>query len=97
MGADNINHPDHFQLTNGQEAMDMIIALMGNPTDFCIGETQKHVIEWYNRDKKNPDQNGTEDLENAVWYLQYLIAWKKGQVKKQIDEFTAKVGGGYGQ
>lgn len=96
MGQDNVNHPDHFQLTDGKEVMDRIISLIGNPTDFCIGEIDKHCVKWYNEEKKSKDpiNHSTEDLENAVWYLQYLIAWKKEQMKKAIDDFTANIGGG---
>ena len=72
----------------------MIVALHGDPADYCTGENLKHVTHWYNEHKKDPDKTGTEELENAVWYLQFLIAHEKEKIKKDIDALNAKLNGG---
>lgn len=94
MGTNNINHPECYQLKDGREVMDMIVALEGDPSDFIMGEVHKHTTRWYNEHKNGVNKNSTEDLENTVWYLQYLIAHIKGEVQKEIDAFVAKQQGG---
>lgn len=80
-----VNHPDHYQMENGMETIDIIDAVT-DVKAFCKGNALKYICR---EDKKN----GIEDLKKAVWYLQYLIDYKQKKIKDQIDEFTNQVTG----
>ena len=66
---DNVNHPAHYQSSNGLETIDMIEActeeLCGMEA-VCTGNVIKYMSRW----KK---KNGLEDLKKARWYLNKLI------------------------
>ena len=83
---DKVNHPDHYQMKNGLEAIDIIDSVT-DVKAFCKGNAIKYIC-------REEDKNGIEDLEKAVWYLQYLIDYKKKELKKAIDEATQKITGG---
>lgn len=68
--SNNVNHPSHYQTSNGYDVIDVIESFTEDYTGveaFAIGNVIKYVL----RAKK---KNGIEDLKKAKWYLNYLIA-----------------------
>lgn len=63
---DNVNHPRHYQGTNGLEVLDVINNFIENPVDYYIGNVIKYVCRY----KK---KNGIEDLKKARVYLDLAI------------------------
>jgi hypothetical protein len=66
---DNVNHPSHYQSTNGLEVIDAIEAFTEDLVGMeavCTANALKYICRW----KK---KNGVEDLKKAVWYLNKLI------------------------
>lgn len=66
---DMVNHPPHYQSSNGLEVIDVIEAftntLVGiEATD--TGNVLKYMCRWKYK-------NGLQDLEKAQWYLNHLI------------------------
>lgn len=66
---DMVNHPPHYQSSNGMEVIDVIEAftntLVGiEATD--TGNVLKYMCRWKYKD-------GLQDLEKAQWYLNHLI------------------------
>ena len=87
MGVSNaVNHPDYYQMGNGLEAIDIVESvtykLKGIEAN-DMGDAIKNMCKWAN--EENAKDN---DLENAIWYLQHLLAHRRSEVKKQIDEVT---------
>lgn len=71
MNSDNVNHPEHYQTTNGLEAIDVIEAFTADLQGIeavCTGNVLKYMCRW----KK---KNGLEDLKKARWYLEKLIGY----------------------
>ena len=60
-----INHPAHYQLDNGMEAIDVIRGVLGDKgyKDFCRGNALKYLCR---AGKKGLI---TDDLKKAAWYL----------------------------
>lgn len=84
----NVNHPQHYQLGNGLETIDIIDSATAELTGieaFDTGNAIKYLCRW----KK---KNGIEDLKKSVWYIQHLIAHEESLIKKQVDAITS--GGG---
>lgn len=84
--AETVNHPNHYQMKNGLEVIDIIDAVT-DVKAFCKGNAIKYLCR---EDKKN----GIEDLKKADWYIQYLIDYKQKEIKKAVDNFTEQVSGG---
>lgn len=62
-----VNHPNHYQIMDGVEAIDVIKATLGSGfKDYCYGNVLKYLLR---ANKKN----GTEDLCKAQVYLDWLI------------------------
>ena len=64
-----VDHPSHYQSSNGLEVIDVIDAFTEKLTGvvaFDIGCAIKYMCRW----KK---KGGTEDLRKAIWYLQHAI------------------------
>ena len=88
-----VNHPDHYQLGNGLETIDIIDAVTCNLSGieaFDTGNALKYLCRWKNK-------NGIQDLEKAVWYLQHLIDYENKEIKKQVDTLTQNLNGGGNQ
>lgn len=81
-----VNHPDHYQMKNGLEVIDIIDAVT-DVKAFCKGNAIKYICR---EDKKN----GVEDLKKADWYIQYLIDYEQREIKKQVDQLTNQMMGG---
>lgn len=72
---DMVNHPPHYMLADGLEAIDVIAAATKDLNGMEAVDTAcalKYTIRW----KK---KNGVEDIEKAVWYLNDLIKRLKGK------------------
>ena len=85
-----VNHPDHYQLGNGMETIELIEAATADLNGieaFDIGNALKYLTRFKHK-------NGKQDLEKAVWYIQHLIAHMDEEVKSQIDALNAKMNGG---
>jgi hypothetical protein len=66
-----VNHPDHYGgEDNPYEAIKVIDEWN---LGFCLGNTVKYISR---AGKKNKEKE-LEDLEKALWYLQYYINQKK--------------------
>lgn len=64
----NVNHPYHYQASNGIECIDAIRAATENlygVDAFCVGNAIKYL--W----RCNKKGSATEDLNKAVWYISY--------------------------
>ena len=83
MAGDMINHPNHYQMKNGLEVIEIIDAVT-DVKAYCKGNIIKYVCR---EDKKN----GIEDLKKADWYIQYLIDYKQKELKGEIDAATQEV------
>ena len=80
-----VNHPDHYQLGNGVETIELIEAATSNLEGieaFDTGNALKYLCRWKGK-------NGIQDLEKAVWYIQHLNEHDKAVVKKQADALMA--------
>ena len=69
MVNDPVNHPAHYQSSNGLEAIDVIETFTEELVGYeavDTGNVLKYMLRW----KK---KNGLQDLEKAKWYLERLI------------------------
>lgn len=85
-----VNHPDHYQLGDGMETIDVIRVAtrkLEGIEAFDTGNALKYLCRW-------KEKNGVQDLEKAVWYIQHLIAFENAEVKKQVDQLTNQMMGG---
>lgn len=66
--ADVVNHPPHYELPNGIECFDVIVATQGieEAKAFAIGNAVKYLF-------RHKQKNGLEDIKKAVWYLNKYI------------------------
>ena len=69
--SDNVNHPEHYQLVNGVEVIDIIKAVLNRSAftgfqGYCLGNVIKYILR---ADMKN----GKEDYKKASAYLNWLI------------------------
>lgn len=65
--SSNVNHPTHYQIIDGVEAIDIIEAVLGDGfSDYCYGNVLKYIL-------RAPNKNGLEDLKKAQVYLDWLI------------------------
>lgn len=72
-----VNHPYHYQASNGLEAINVIDAFtedLHGIEAFCIGNALKYLARW----KK---KNGVEDLKKAAWYINHVIEGYKTDEK----------------
>lgn len=62
--ADNVNHPQHYELPGGLECFDVMLATHGKEAmeSYCLVNAFKYLF----RCKR---KNGDEDVEKARWYL----------------------------
>lgn len=66
---DMVNHPPHYKSKNGLETIDVIEAFtedLNGIEAVCTANALKYICRWKNK-------NGKQDLEKAVWYINYLI------------------------
>mgnify|MGYP001235950376 CR=1 FL=1 len=61
-----VNHPLHYSKNSGHEVIDVIQAW---DLDFSLGNAIKYIAR---AGKKDPNAT-VEDLQKAVWYINYKI------------------------
>ena len=64
-----VSHPDHYMSETGLEVIDVLEAFtfdLKGIEAVCTANALKYLCRW---NKKN----GIQDLEKAIWYIQYLI------------------------
>lgn len=68
--TDNVNHPKHYDILEGVEAIDIIKAILKDADDgyvaYCYGNVIKYIL-------RAPNKNGVEDLKKARVYLDWII------------------------
>lgn len=78
MSAENVNHPSHYT----QGGIECIAAIKASMTpegfqDYCKGNVLKYVWRWR-------DKGGSEDLEKAKVYLEWMIeSAKESEIRSQ--------------
>lgn len=62
---DNIN-PDHYKKETSLECIEAMTIIFGEQAvfNFCLCNAFKYIWRWKHK-------NGTEDLEKAMWYVDY--------------------------
>ena len=79
--VDYVNHPPHYQTSNGLETIDVIEAFTEGLTGAeatNTGNVIKYICRWNSK-------NGLEDLKKCRWYLDRLIAIVEKKQKKEIE------------
>lgn len=66
--VDNVNHPQHYELPNGIECFDVLLATQGKEAAqaFCICNAIKYLF-------RHKRKNGAEDVKKAKWYIDKYI------------------------
>lgn len=66
--TETVNHPSHYQLTNGIEAFDVMQGVMSEEEfdGYTLGNVLKYILRY-------KQKNGVEDLRKARFYLDMLI------------------------
>lgn len=60
-----MNHPNHYN----QGKFEVIDVIADWKLDFCLGNAVKYIARAGHKDKAKT----AEDLEKAIWYLQYYV------------------------
>lgn len=69
MEKEQVNHPEHYQMANGKEVIDVIEA---NFLDFHLGNAVKYLARAGKKDG-NPNE---QDCQKAEWYMVRWAGWK---------------------
>ena len=69
MSNDKVNHPNHYNAGDIEciEALKAATVGLGGIESFCTANSIKYLWRWKYK-------NGVEDLNKAIWYIEYLIA-----------------------
>ena len=70
-----VNHPPHYQGRDGMEAIDVIAAFTYDLTGMeavCTANAIKYILRWKSK-------GGVQDVDKAIWYLEYLRNSLKGE------------------
>lgn len=67
---DLVNHPSHYQLANGIEAIDLM-EMTSTAPEFC-GLLRNNALKYIIRAGKKDPRKFVEDLEKAKWYISKL-------------------------
>lgn len=62
---DQVNHPNHYN----QGKFEVIDVIADWKLDFCLGNAVKYIARAGHKDVSKTK----EDLEKAIWYLQYYV------------------------
>lgn len=67
---DRVNHPSHYQLSNGIEVLDIVKHM-----DFCLGNAIKYILRCSKKSEQGYTQKEktVEDLKKAVFYINEKI------------------------
>lgn len=79
---DKVNHPRHYDLPGGGQAIDVITDMLDGTE--IEGYYKGNIIKYIARYKK---KGGAESLKKARWYLDKLIALKMKKVEK-VNQLT---------
>ena len=66
MKKEQVNHPSHYLKDSGHEVIDVIKA-------WGLGFELGNAIKYIARSGKKDEKNTKQDLEKAMWYIQYYI------------------------
>lgn len=72
---DLVNHPKHYKLANGIEAIDLM-EMTSTPPEFC-GHLRNNALKYIIRAGKKDPSKFVEDLDKAIWYLTKLKDYYK--------------------
>lgn len=79
MSCDNVNHPKHYELPGGGQAIDFIDAVCGDGVDeYYRGNILKYICRY-------KDKGGAESLKKARWYLEKLIAFQEAKEELEAE------------
>lgn len=78
MSGDPVNHPSHYQATNGVECIDAIQAAL-TPAEFR-GYLKGNIIKYTFRELK---KNGLQDIQKLGWYADRLDAFVQSLVNDE--------------
>lgn len=98
--TDNVNHPKHYQMPGGIEAIYMIANVLGPMgfVNYCWGNALKYICRWR-------EKGGVESLDKAIWYINMMRDMESGKnimeeglekaaealdldIKKKIEKLT---------
>lgn len=71
-----VNHPDHYNHGN-IECIDALVACiegLDGVEGFCTANAVKYLWRW-------KFKNGVQDLDKAIWYINYLKEYVDGKKK----------------
>lgn len=70
---DNVNHPKHYEIVPGVEAIDVIRAVTGDGfAGYCRGNALKYLV-------RADHKGGTEDLRKAMVYIGWEIEAREAE------------------
>lgn len=78
--SDNVNHPAHYTQSGIEciEALQAACEGLHGIEAICTGNAIKYLWRWKRK-------NGVEDLNKAIWYINYLIDHVKNNEPKPMD------------
>lgn len=78
---DLVNHPSHYQLANGIEAIDLM-EMTSTAPEFC-GHLRNTALKYIIRAGKKDPRKYVEDLEKAKWYITKLQEFYSKEESKE--------------
>lgn len=78
---DLVNHPSHYQLANGIEAIDLM-EMTSTAPEFC-GHLRNTALKYIIRAGKKDPRKYVEDLEKAKWYISKLQEFYSKEESKE--------------
>ena len=82
-GANNVNHPAHYNRPNSMECIDEMLLVFGRKAvmNFCLCNAWKYRY-------RAADKNGAEDLAKSDWYIAKYKELKNGKTMKAVTSIT---------
>ena len=78
---DHVNHPNHYKLANGIEAIDLM-EMTSTAPEFC-GHLRNTALKYIIRAGKKDPRKYIEDLEKAKWYITKLQEFYSKEESKE--------------
>lgn len=78
---DHVNHPNHYKLANGIEAIDLM-EMTSTAPEFC-GHLRNTALKYIIRAGKKDPRKYVEDLEKAKWYISKLQEFYSKEESKE--------------
>lgn len=87
-----VNHPNHYQGSNGIEVIDSIEAALGTEglVSFCLGNAMKYI----SRAGKKSKDTEIQDLEKAQWYINHALTKLNASKANQNNQIKKEYYGG---